>query len=364
MLDARETDDDIASSPSSGLPRAPALRLYMCVRVTLIVNPDGRVRSVISPPSIFTTQTTFQNAPPDVLDLICARLLVSDTLAFVACASSCRALRSAFGGSYRRARLQQTAIADLVAKVDLRLFASKFGEKRRPLGVARAVDFLVPFDPQRPRGRLRWVAGSLYLPWSAEGRADGLRWREAGLDAADARTAAAALAASPHLLPFCEVQDWGANPIGDDGALALASVLLRSAPRLSALELAGCGLTDRAAKTIAATAAASAPQLRRLILGSNPIGDSGCAALAAALASLPQLAVLQLGDTEVGDAGAASLAAALDAQHAEALLQLWLASTLITPNGRLALGMAEVRHQARSATLHGQRFMASLRVCW
>ena len=53
-------------------------------------------------------------------------------------------------------------------------------------------------------------------------------------------------------------------------------------------------------------------------LGSNPIGDAGCIAIADALLS-PRffssgcgLAVLQLGDTDIGDAGAAALAYALE----------------------------------------------------
>ena len=170
----------------------------------------------------------------------------------------------------------------------------------------------MPLDPQDASRRLEWIAGSLYLPWGAEGRADGLRWREAGLEAADAHVATVAIGASPHLLLHCEVFDWSANPIGDEGALVLAPLLLRHAPWLSTLELASCNLTDSsAAVALAEAAAAFAPQLRRLVLGSNPIGDAGCRALAAALAS-SALAVLQLGDTEVGDAGVAALAAALD----------------------------------------------------
>ena len=90
--------------------------------------------------------------------------------------------------------------------------------------------------------------------------------------------------------------------------------------------------------------------LRRLALGSNPIADAGCAALAAALLDSPRLlrrsgaagdttaaaavtaaaatataaaaataaparslAILQLGDTSIGDVGAAAIACALDA---------------------------------------------------
>ena len=305
-------------------------------------------------------------ASPDVIDIIATYLIERSSCSLVACASCCQALRASMASYRHQVKSLHLATAALCAKVDRRLFESKFGEKRRPLGVARATDFLVPSDPQDASRRLEWIAGSLYLPWGAEGRADGLRWREAGLEAADARVASVAIGASPHLLLHCEVFDWSANPIGDEGALVLAPLLLRRAPRLSTLELASCNLTDSAAVALAEAAAAFAPQLRRLVLSSNPIGDAGCGALAAALASLPQLAVLQLGDTEVGDAGAAALAAALDSDHAPALMQLWLACTLITPTGRLTLGMAEVRHQARALALTGQPRppAVSLRICW
>ena len=92
--------------------------------------------------------------------------------------------------------------------------------------------------------------------------------------------------------------------------------------------------------------------LRRLCLGANPIGDPGCTALAAAMrTSLPLLSILQLGDTDVGDTGAGALAHALDEGGMGDGLQLWLASTRVTPSGR-----------ARVMLAASQR--ASLRVCW
>ena len=87
--------------------------------------------------------------------------------------------------------------------------------------------------------------------------------------------------------------------------------------------------------------------LRKLALGSNPIGDCGCVALAEAMATAPKLLprkaamvslsplwssaraqalrgleILQLGDTSLGDTGAAALAQALHAGAMPCGLQL------------------------------------------
>ena len=97
--------------------------------------------------------------------------------------------------------------------------------------------------------------------------------------------------------------------------------------------------------------------LRRLSLGSKPIGDAGCIAIADALLS-PRffssgcgLAVLQLGDTDIGDAGAAALAYALEEGAMPQGLQLWLACTRVSAEGRGMLMMAATQRP-------------SLRVCW
>lgn len=177
------------------------------------------------------------------------------------------------------------------------------------------------------------------------------------------------------------------NPIGDAGAAALAPVL--SASRcLVDLELEDCRLRDTGTRTLAhalcstdgAAAADGAKHasgathgttpdgvdrghvclLRRLCLGSNPIGDEGCVALAAALLHGPRLltedrrtglGVLQLGDTDVGDRGADAIATALDEGAMPQGMQLWLASTRISVEGRARLMLAASPR-------------AALRVCW
>ena len=185
-----------------------------------------------------------------------------------------------------------------------------------------------------------------------------LDWSRMGLDASDLMLASGAMAASPLLCRGCRELQLSFSRIGDAGCTALASAL-GALGALEVLELQDCGLGDAAACALAEALTATAggvpsagerSVLRRLALGSNPIADAGCAALAAALLDSPRLlrrsgatgaaadadaagdttaaaaataavttaparslAILQLGDTSIGDVGAAAIACALDA---------------------------------------------------
>ena len=189
-----------------------------------------------------------------------------------------------------------------------------------------------------------------------------LDWSRMGLDASDVTLASGAMAASPLLCTGCTELQLSFSRIGDAGCTALASAL-GALGALEVLELQDCGLGDAAACALAEALTATAggvpsagerSVLRRLALGSNPIADAGCAALAAALLDSPRLlrrsgaagaaaadaagdttaaaaavaaaaataaaaaparslAILQLGDTSIGDVGAAAIACALDA---------------------------------------------------
>ena len=338
----------------------------------------------------------------DVIDLIADQLFQTSTPSLIACAACCHSLRTALAPLCTTAERRHVEVAALCRKVDRRLDARRVqSQARRPLGEARAADFLRPRDPHQD---VEWVSGRLHLPWVAldssasasddeRRRSAGPLWREAGLDAADAATAAGAFERSPDLFRLTETIDFSSNPLIGDAGVGSLMPILRQMPRLQHLELAGCGLSDAAAVAIATAlapegrgadrrtksgaacpAAAAAPSLlsaeatglRRLGLGSNPIGDIGAAALARALARLPCLKVLQLGDTEVADAGAAALVSALDEGSALQLMQLWLAATRITSAGRASLAAAEMRRHERAVTrASGEKPAAvRLRICW
>ena len=210
---------------------------------------------------------------------------------------------------------------------------------------------------------------------------------------------------SPRTSQLIETIDLSSNPLlKAAGVAALVPLLGSRLPRLVTLELAGCGLTDDAAIAIATALAPNAignflgvlvckhaddvaPEnscaqaaadvsdmepagrpsnnpLQRLVLGNNPIRSDGCAALAAALAFLPELRVLQLGDTEVCDVGGGALVRALDAGWSPRLMQLWLAATKISPDGRMVLGACEMRCHMRTMARRDRSAAPLLRICW
>ena len=121
--------------------------------------------------------------------------------------------------------------------------------------------------------------------------------------------------------------------VGDAGASALAAALGRGAlPRLKLLNLHRAAIGD-AALVALAPALRRLPALEGLILGGNPFGDEGLAALVAppppAGAPPPPAAGLMLKEldltrTQVTDAGCATLVAALDSGALPALEELYL----------------------------------------
>ena len=123
-------------------------------------------------------------------------------------------------------------------------------------------------------------------------------------------------------------------PVGDAGASALAAALGRGAlQRLDSLALTQTTIGD-AALVALAPALRRLPALEFLVLGSNPFGDEGLAALVAPLppaGALPpttgvlkKLKTLDLSYTEVSDAGCTALASALNSGALPALKALML----------------------------------------
>ena len=123
--------------------------------------------------------------------------------------------------------------------------------------------------------------------------------------------------------------------VGDAGASALAAALGQGAlPRLESLALINAAIGD-AGLVALAPALRRRPALKDLLLGRNPLGDEGLAALVAppppagapppTTGGLAKLMWLILANTQITDAGCAALAAALDSGALPALEELFLA---------------------------------------
>ena len=210
-----------------------------------------------------------------------------------------------------------------------------------------------------------------------------LDWSRTSLDAADMLSTTPAILACQPISSGIKKLLLSFNPIG--AACTALEALVVGLPSLEELELQECALSDASACALADgflhETSGACCVLRSLRLGCNPIGNTGCAALAAALVSSPRLlrrdaasdgpeswgrgsslrsqgdgksglVIFQLGDTSIGDAGATALAAALDKGAMPHGLQLWLAATQVTELGRGQVMMA------------ASRCCASLRVCW
>lgn len=194
-------------------------------------------------------------------------------------------------------------------------------------------------------------------------------WASTRLDADDMHTATSVLPRSRlrcvEFPPQAVELLLSSNPIGDAGLLALAPALPLM-PTLVTLALEDCRIGDAGAATLARALsacgdAAAMQTLRTLCLGSNPIADAGCLALATAMVDSPRLlsrggrsrglAILQLGDTDIGDVGAEALSHALDEGAMPEAVQLWLASTRVSPVGRARIMLAASARER-------------LRVCW
>ena len=111
-----------------------------------------------------------------------------------------------------------------------------------------------------------------------------------------------------------------------------------SVPSLHALSLLNNKLGLAAAEAFAAALCRGAmPQLERLWLHANPIGDEGVAALAPPLQALRSLKVLAMPGCSIGDKGLASLVADLGEDDFKALERLDLADNWITEAGASTL---------------------------
>ena len=153
-----------------------------------------------------------------------------------------------------------------------------------------------------------------------------------------------------------ELQIFGAH-VGDAGASALATALGKGAlPRLKGLQLNSAAVGD-AGLVALAPALRRRPTLEWLVLGQNPLGDEGLAALVAppppagapppTTGGLAKLKVLYLSRTQITDTGCATLAAALDSGALPALENLYL-------DGIPASAAAKAAVYAARASLKGE----------
>lgn len=327
--------------------------------------------ATVSPPA--TTQLS--DLSSDALVLLLPHWRLADVRA---AAATCHALYAALRTSLAAGNAIASRLLALSAKVmDARTpvdASTVEGIHQRILalegsGQPQPLRPLVRFDAEgRPRATFAWPV-EFYYTDTGEFAVD---WCRTGLDAADMAVASRALHASHHkdFGYCCELLDLSFNQqIGDAGCASLAAAL-PAMTALQVLEMQECGLGDAAVCALVDGLASDGCVMRSLCLGSNPIGDEGCAALARALQTssrlllrskldatpVRSLKILQLGDTSIGDAGANELARALEAgammPHG---LQLWLASTRISGHGTDA---------ARGVLMGAASRHPSLRVCW
>jgi len=124
--------------------------------------------------------------------------------------------------------------------------------------------------------------------------------------------------------PILQALHLSGNPLGDDGAAALAYDLLRAGgcPRLRDLQLNHCQIGDAGAEALAeALRDGFAPLLQNVWLGGNVIGDYGADLLANAVTPGVGQALglrrLALYSNSIAEAGALSLGRALEARGRE-----------------------------------------------
>lgn len=124
------------------------------------------------------------------------------------------------------------------------------------------------------------------------------------LNLASNELSAEGLSALGERLPALERLVLTANPIGDEGAAALAR--WRHLGRLRTLYLSACELTAKGVTALGSGGGLT--RLEKLALSQNELGEAGAAALAAL--ELPALRFLELRDTSLRSSGATALAAA------------------------------------------------------
>ena len=165
-------------------------------------------------------------------------------------------------------------------------------------------------------------------------------------------------------LPAVTYLSINAMHVGDAGASALAAALERGAlPRLKSLSLCSAAIGDAALAALA-PALRRRPALEKLILGANPLGYEGLAALLAPpppaagtppppAGGLKKLKMLDLGFTRISDAGCAILAAALDSGALPALEELHLPCTHASTAAREAVFAALTRSSGAARSWFG-----------
>jgi len=113
----------------------------------------------------------------------------------------------------------------------------------------------------------------------------------------------AAMAAAANDLPALDILNMQYNQLGDAGMAAIAENC-KTAP-FTCLVLTGCQIGDEGLKAFAKSVDddASFKKLNKLYLAHNPIGDEGAIALASVLHKLPDLEYLALQRCKIGDKG-------------------------------------------------------------
>lgn len=157
------------------------------------------------------------------------------------------------------------------------------------------------------------------------------------------------LAAALPRLPLLERLDVSRNAAGDRGAAAVAAALPQL-PALKRLNLAGNGLGDTGAAALAA-ALVSAPELKVLLLDRNNISDDGAAALADALGSAAGISELSLGENRIGRRGAEALARALAADERPRPVEVILGLNPVGGDGEAAIVRAREKHEETARRL-------------
>mmetsp|Transcript_18648 Transcript_18648/g.43462 ORF Transcript_18648/g.43462 Transcript_18648/m.43462 type:complete len:1295 (-) Transcript_18648:440-4324(-) len=142
---------------------------------------------------------------------------------------------------------------------------------------------------------------------------------ELSLPRAGLRALAARVLAEEGSLPSLSkltILELSGNELG--AGVAPLLLALRPLAQLRTLKLAGCGM----APEFAASLSRLPPGLTELDLSANPLGANGAAHLAARLRELPSLASLELADCSLGDAGVTLLAAHLSGMPSLSTLDL------------------------------------------
>lgn len=139
------------------------------------------------------------------------------------------------------------------------------------------------------------------------------------------------------------------QPVGDTGAAAVAAALRTPGNRIMGVNMDSCGVTCAGAAALA-DAARENVVLEELVLADNEVGDAGATALAQALAGgASALRVLSLVRNRIGAAGGAALGRALEANTALEVIYL------MGMNGKKGGGMGDAGAEGWVEGIAGNR---------